>query len=105
MDLILQIYRNFEKKGREESPAFLRKKKGEELTKDGTGSLSSTTTRHPLPFGGTKIEGPRGTGTSSSTTRMRYALGTSSSMSLTCAMPNSSFIVSQIICKNRNIPK
>jgi hypothetical protein len=43
--------------------------------------------------------------TSSSPTRMRFTLGTSSSSSLTCAMPNSYFIVSNVICKNRNIPK
>jgi hypothetical protein len=153
--LILQIYRVYEKKGREECPAFLRKKKGEELTKGGTG------TRHPLlsdgivtggdliflqrdhdrrpcgtsSFGGTVIGGhSNGTGRSTSScgswrrpcgTRtfsssggtaavmgcnnetysspmfMRFVLGTSSSLSLKCVMPNSSFIVSNVICKKR----
>jgi hypothetical protein len=70
--------------------------------------------------GGTTIVGPCGTGTSSnsdgtatvtgcdnetssSLTHMHFALGTSSSS--TCMMPNSSFIISNVICKNRNIPK
>jgi hypothetical protein len=35
----------------------LRKKKGEEFTKDGIGPLSSTETRHPLSFGGTTMGG------------------------------------------------
>jgi hypothetical protein len=121
--LILQIYHVYEKKGREESPTFLRKKKDEELTMAGMG------TRHPLPSGGTTIggpcrtattgarnsssfdgtsssggtvtEGPYRTGTSSSsggtatfsgcnsktsssTTRMWFMLGTSSSSYITC---------------------
>jgi hypothetical protein len=54
------------KKGQDESLTFLRKKKGEELTKGIIGSLSSTVTRHPLPSGGTAIEGACRTGTSSS---------------------------------------
>jgi hypothetical protein len=38
-------------------PAFLKKKKGEELTKGGTRPLLSTETRHPLPSDGTAIGG------------------------------------------------
>jgi hypothetical protein len=105
MVLILQIYHIFVKKGREESPVFLRKKEGEELTKGGTGPLSSTTTRHSLPFSETTIEGPCGTGTASSTMCMCFALETSSSLSPMCTMPNISFIVPNITCKNRNISK
>jgi hypothetical protein len=60
------------KKGQEESPTFLRKKKGEELTKGGTvpsslGPLSSIAARHPLPSGGTAIAGPCGTSSSGGT--------------------------------------
>jgi hypothetical protein len=92
--------------------------------------LSSNATRHPLPFDGTVTGGPGGTSssggswqrpcrtrttsptgrttavigcdseTSSFPTCMHFTLGTSSSTSLTCVMPNSSFIVSNIICKN-----
>jgi hypothetical protein len=40
--------------------------------------------------------------TSSSPTCMRFTLGTSSSLSLTCVMPISYFIVFIVICKNRN---
>jgi hypothetical protein len=43
--------------------------------------------------------------TSTSPTHLRFALGTSSSTSLTYATPNSSFIISNVICKNHNIPK
>jgi hypothetical protein len=57
--LTLQIYRVYEKKGREEYPAFLRKKEGQKLTKGGTSpsslgpSSSTATTRHTLPIDGT----------------------------------------------------
>jgi hypothetical protein len=157
--LILQIYRIYEKKGETNLLRSSEKKKGEELTKGGTG------TRHPLPSGGTvtrgavgtssssggtaigeacwsaiagaggssssggtsssdgtMIEGPCGTGTSSSSggtvavlgsdsktssspTCMHFTLETSSSSSLTKVMPISSFVVSNVICKNHNIPK
>jgi hypothetical protein len=104
MVLILQIYRIYEKKGWEESLAFLRKKKnGKEHTKGGIGTMSSIVTRHLL-FGGTATEGPCRIGTSSSTMCMHFTLGTSSSSSPMCAMPNSSFIVSNIICKNAIYP-
>jgi hypothetical protein len=43
--------------------------------------------------------------TSSSPMCKCFMLGTSSSSSLMCAMPNSSFIISIVICKNRNTPK
>jgi hypothetical protein len=76
--------------------------------------------RTSYSFGETAIAGPYGTGTSSSSggtaaetgydsktssspTRMHFALGTSSSP--TCVTPNSSFIVSNVIYKNSNIPK
>jgi hypothetical protein len=62
--LILQIYNIYETKGREESPAFLEKKKDEELTKGGTrpsssrlGPLSWTAIKHPLLYGGTTTGG------------------------------------------------
>jgi hypothetical protein len=98
---------------------FLRKKKGKELTKAGIGTRGPA--RTSSSFGGTTTawagnssssgvtEGPYRTGTSSSfggtTTVMGYNSKTSSSSSLTCAMPNSSFIVSNVIYKNHNIPK
>jgi hypothetical protein len=56
------------KKGREESPTFLRKKKkSDELTKGSTGPsssgpLPSTVTRHPLPSSGNAIGEPVGLG-------------------------------------------
>jgi hypothetical protein len=61
----------------------------------GTGTSSS--------FDGTAVVRSYNSETSFSPTRMRFTLGTSSSP--TCVMPNSSFNVSNIICKNRNIPK
>jgi hypothetical protein len=49
---MVQIHHVYEKKGREASPAFLRKKKkGEELTKAGKG------TRHHIPSVGTVTRG------------------------------------------------
>jgi hypothetical protein len=43
--------------------------------------------------------------TSSSQTCMCFTWGTSSSSSLMCVTPNSSFIIYNVVCKNRNIPK
>jgi hypothetical protein len=82
----------------------------------GTSSSSSrTTTRGPggnssysrnwRRPGGTAVVTGYDRETSSSTMCMHFALGTSSSSSLTCAMPNSSFIISNVVCKNHNIPK
>jgi hypothetical protein len=46
---MLQIYHVYEKKGGEESPVFLRKKKGG-TGLSSSGPFSSTVTRHPLHF-------------------------------------------------------
>jgi hypothetical protein len=78
--LILQIYRVYEKKGREESLAFLRKKKGEELTKGNTvssssGPLSSTAIGHPLPSSETVTTGPCRTSSSSGSMKGGCAVG------------------------------
>jgi hypothetical protein len=58
------------KKGWEESPTFLKKKKGGELTKAGTG------TRHPLPSGGTVTRGAARTSSSSGRTTTGRPCGT-----------------------------
>jgi hypothetical protein len=82
--LNLEIYHIFEKKkaGREESPHFLERKKGEEHTKDGTEPLSSTTPMRPWvtcgtgtssSSSGTVTAGPYGIGTSSSSSRTAIA--------------------------------
>jgi hypothetical protein len=63
----------------------------------GTGTSSSS--------GGTTTVMGCDSKTSSSPTCMCFTLGTSSSSSLMCAMPNSSFIISNVICTKRNIPK
>jgi hypothetical protein len=121
-------YKSIEREeGREESPAFLRKKrKGEELTKHCTGPSSSglsssTTTMRPRvrmaspSSSGTAAGGPCGTRTSSSSsgtvTMGPYNSETASSpmhmhfTSSVCATPNSSLFLSNVICKNHNIPK
>jgi hypothetical protein len=125
--------------GLEESPTFLRKKKGEELTKAGTGirggcwdllflwrdrdrgalqdrdsgswdSSSSGVTKGPCGTrtssfsGGTATATGCNSETSSSTMCILFALGTSSSSSLMCMTPNSSFIISNVICKNAIYP-
>jgi hypothetical protein len=84
---------------------------GNSSSSDGTSSSGGTATEGPFGAvtssssgGGTVVLGYDNE-TSSSTTHMCFVLGTSSSLSLTCAMPNSSFIVSNVLCKNYNIPK
>jgi hypothetical protein len=101
--LILQIYRERERVGK--SPAFLRKKrKGEENTKGDTGPSSSTMTTRPRvrmacpSSGGTAAGRPCGARTSSSSKCMCFT-------SVACMTPNISLILSNVICKNSNIPK
>jgi hypothetical protein len=68
-----------------------------------TATTGPCRTRTSYSFGGTTIVMGCDSETSSSLMRMRFTLGTS--CSLTCGMPNSSFIVSNVISKNSNIPK
>jgi hypothetical protein len=96
------------KKSKKNLLHFLEKKKDEELTKVCIGTLSLTATRHPLPFDGTMIEGPYGTGTSSFATRMCFTLETSSSSSLTSYVktviyPNSLILGREVSVFSRKI--
>jgi hypothetical protein len=68
---------------------------GTSSSSGGTGTSSSS--------GGTVAVIGYDSETSSSPTHMCFTLGTSSSPA--CAVPNSSFIISNVMCKNRNIPK
>jgi hypothetical protein len=70
----------------------------------GPGGNSSTSKNQWMPGGTAAVIG-YDNNTSSSTTCMHFMLGTTSSSSLMRTTPNSSFIVSNVICKYYSIPK
>jgi hypothetical protein len=76
---------------------------GISASSDGTATVGPYGTRTSSSSDGTATMMGCVSETSSSPTRMRFTLETSSSP--TCVTPNSSFIVSNVICKNHNIPK